>query len=130
MCLSVNQMLESQVKYPGNKECMVSDYLRKVTSYQLLVTLNFSARSRDRILFLKEGTESKIFHSLNHAPFTPYVPSPKSNEHNSYQQPFFLPNSDLGSVQYWQNLEEYSYRRPAGFYTASANYVFKSLYLE
>lgn len=33
-------------------------------------------------------------------------------------------------VQYWKNVEEYSYRHPAGFSTESVNYFFKSLCFE
>lgn len=73
LSLSANQMQESQAKFPENKEYMLSGYLRKVTSYQLLITLNFSARGGARVLFLKEGTNSMIFHSLNCAPFTLYI---------------------------------------------------------
>jgi len=33
LSLSANQMQEFQAKFPENKECMLSDYLRKVTRY-------------------------------------------------------------------------------------------------
>lgn len=33
LSLSVNEMQESEAKFPENKECILNDYVRKVTSY-------------------------------------------------------------------------------------------------
>lgn len=92
--LSANQMQESQSKFPENQEGVLSDTLKKTPeTSNWLITWNFSVRGRDMTLF-KEDTYSKIFYSLNHAPFTPYIPSSISNEHKYHKQLIFLPSSD------------------------------------